>query len=133
MRSRVKTIPKALVRAVLGRDVGWCLLALPGCTGEATVADHRAERGMGGSDVLNDGRALQASCWHCNGVKSGNLHPIMRANLIERGLIVPKAATNAATLTRCAETPLEDLEGERWFLVDEHTRVHVNDAQRGRY
>lgn len=133
MKSRVKPIPRPLVRAVLKRDGGWCLLALPGCLGEATVADHRAERGMGGSTILNDGRALVAACGLCNGLKSGNLSTILRHNLYIRGLYVPKAATNEATLARCAETPIESLEGERYFLIDEHTRVHVDDAQKGRY
>jgi hypothetical protein len=128
----VKTIPKDLVRGVLERDGGFCLLALPGCLGEASVADHRAERGMGGSDVLNHGVALVAACGLCNGRKT-HLGTIERYGLIQRGLIVPKAATNQQTLIRCAETPVEYLDGERHFLIDAHTTVNVLDAVRGRF
>ncbi|MEO2134634.1 hypothetical protein [Microbacterium sp.] len=46
-------------------------------------------------------------------------------DLIDRGIRVEKAATNAATLTRALNTPVTDLEGRRWLLIDEHSRKEV--------
>ncbi len=108
------------------------MLGLLGCYGEASVADHRSDRGHGGSEVLNHGCVLVAACGPCNGRKT-HLKTHERLELLDRGLIVPKAATNEKTLARCAQIPVLDLQGDDWFLIDEHTRVHVNDAQRGRY
>ena len=120
------SIPRKLVQQVLTRDGGFCLLALPGCLGEATVADHRANRGAGGSKVLNDPRALIAACGPCNGAKEDSTGQL-RLNLAERGLIVPKAATNQQTLTRCAHTPVERLDGVLVWLTGWGTAVEVGE------
>jgi 5-methylcytosine-specific restriction endonuclease McrA len=52
--------------AVLRRDGYECQLRLPGCTGEATTADHVIPRSQGGTATLDN---LQASCRHCNSSK----------------------------------------------------------------
>lgn len=114
----------AVKRAVIARDGGFCLAALHNCQGEATTAHHRANRGAGGSRVLNHGGNLVAICGQCNS-DAEDAGAITRMDLIERGLRVEKAATNAATLTRALTTPVTDLEGRRWLLIDEHTRQEV--------
>ena len=113
----------AIKKAVLERDGHFCLLALPGCEGEATITHHRANRGAGGSRILNHPGNLVAACPPCNSAAE-DAHAIVRLDLIERGLRVEKAATNEATLTRALTTPVEYLDGERFYLVDEHTRTH---------
>jgi 5-methylcytosine-specific restriction endonuclease McrA len=116
----------AVKRAVISRDGGFCLLALPGCLGEAQTAHHRANRGSGGSRVLNHPANLVAVCTPCNGAAE-DAHAIVRLDLIERGLRVEKAATNEATLTRALNTVVEYLDGERYYLVDENTRTHETE------
>jgi len=111
-------------RAVIERDGGFCLLALHNCEGEATTAHHRANRGSGGSRVLNHPGNLVATCRQCNS-DAEDAGTITRMDLIDRGLRVEKAATNAATLARALETPVTDLEGRRWLLIDERTRKEV--------
>ena len=120
-------IPKRMIRDVIERDNGFCLLAGPFCVGEATVADHRANRGMGGSKVLNSPENLIAACSPCNGWKE-TAHSIELGFLIERGLRVLRAATVAETLRRCRETPIEDLTGEQWWLTADGRRVPANTA-----
>lgn len=119
--------PVSVKRAVIARDGGWCLLALHNCQGEATTAHHRANRGSGGSRVLNHPANLVATCSQCNS-DAENAGAITRMDLIDRGLRVEKAATNAATLTRALTTPITDLEGRTRLLIDEHTRKEVGDA-----
>lgn len=117
-------IPKKLVTACLERD-GWtCQLALPGCLLDATVADHRANRGHGGSKVLNDLACLIAACGLCNGAKE-DAHSLELIALENRGLWVRKAATNADTVKRCRETPVEGLDGELAWLTSDGRRVPV--------
>lgn len=130
MKSRVKTMPKGLVRDVIERDGGFCLLVLPGCMGEASTADHRSDRGHGGSMILNDGAALIAACGLCNGRKT-HLSSLERLELIRRGLIVAKDSTNEKTLARCKETPIETVEGERFYLISANERTRVEDMMRG--
>lgn len=121
----------AVKRQVIERDGGWCLLALPGCQGEATTTDHRANRGAGGSRVLNDPANLVAACSLCNSAKA-DAHTLVLLELEERGLWVRPAATNEKTLARARETPVETLDGERWYLISGTERVRVDDMQRGR-
>lgn len=45
-----------------------CALALPGCTGKATVADHIVAAEDGGAYTLDN---LQPACHHCNSVRGG--------------------------------------------------------------
>ncbi len=114
--------PSASVkRDVIQRDGGLCLLALSGCTGEAQTTDHRANRGSGGSRVLNHPSVLVAACTACNGAKA-DAHSLTLLDLVERGLFVRRAATNAETLTRCQQTPIQDVEGDWWWLIDASTR-----------
>lgn len=118
--------PAVMKRQVIERDGGFCLYALPGCQGEATTTDHRANRGSGGSRVLNDGACLCAICWSCNSAKA-DAHALVLFDLEERGLYVPKAATNEATLARCKATPVEYLDGERYYLLSATERVREQD------
>lgn len=121
-------IPKKMVALVIARDGGFCQLALAGCLGEATVADHRADRGHGGSKTLNDPAALVAACGLCNGAKT-EAHSLILLDLIERGLRVPKDSTNAKTLTRCRVTPMQDLAGDWWFLLSDGTRQLIEEPE----
>jgi hypothetical protein len=116
--------PVSVKRAVIARDGGFCLYALPGCQGEATTTDHRANRQAGGSRLLNHPGNLCAICWSCNSAKA-DAHAITLFDLEERGLWVRAGATHAATLQRVLETTVTDLEGRRWLLIDEHTRKEV--------
>ena len=118
-------IPRRVFEAVKERDGGFCLLALPGCLGEGGVADHRANRGMGGAKVLDHGAALILACAICNGRKA-DAHALTLFDLEERGLWVRPAATHTKTLARVLQTPVTDLEGRRWLLIDEHTRQEVD-------
>lgn len=120
---------KRRVADVIRRDGGFCLLALHVCTGEAQVAHHRANRGMGGSPVLDDPANLVAACSACNW-EAENAGAIMRMDLIERGMRVEKAATNVQTLARARQRPVEALDGERYFLISATERVNVQDAMR---
>ncbi len=114
-------------RQVIQRDGGFCLLALAGCEGEATTTDHRANRGSGGSRVLNDPRCLVAACWHCNGVKA-DAGEIVLFELESRGLYIRKAATNEETLQRCIAEPVEYLDGQRHYLVSATERRHISEG-----
>lgn len=109
-------IPRPMVGIVIDRDGGRCVLALnKTCVGTATTADHRANRGRGGSKVLDDPRNLIAACSLCNGRKE-TVHGAELKALIDRGVRVRKAATNAQTLDRVALVPVQYPDG-RWFLL----------------
>jgi hypothetical protein len=120
-------IPKKLVTLVLERDDGWCVIAGPACLGEATVADHRANRGSGGSKILDDPRNLIAACGLCNGWKEDTSR-WDRAELVRRGVIVSKAATNQETVRRCQYQGVEYPDGETWFLTSDGRRVDVQSV-----
>jgi 5-methylcytosine-specific restriction endonuclease McrA len=113
-------------KAVIRRDGGLCVLRLPDCTGEAQTADHRANRQAGGSRLLNDPAVLVGACALCNGRKEDSTGD-EREELIRRGLIVLPAATHEKTLARCKITPVEFPGGEKFYLIDEDTRVHERD------
>lgn len=103
------------INDVLARDKGLCVLRLPGCTLRATLADHRANRGSGGSKVLDAIENLIAACVLCNGAKE-DADETLRAELIARGVRVEKHSTNAKTLVRCRATPVRYPDGvERWL------------------
>ncbi|WP_341935312.1 hypothetical protein MRBLWO14_000957 [Microbacterium sp. LWO14-1.2] len=122
------TVTVATKKAVIERDGGFCLMALPGCLGEAQTAHHRANRGSGGSTVLDDPANLCAVCVPCNGAAE-DATSLLRMDLIERGLRVEKAATNAATLERSKATPVEYLDGERFYLVSATVRRHISEGR----
>ncbi len=111
------SVPRKTVLQVLERDHGLCVIAGPLCLGEATEPDHRANRGAGGSKLLNDVRCLIAACGLCNGWKT-TVHGDDRDLLIARGVIVEKAATNAGTLTKCQYTPLIYPDGSGYWLLN---------------
>lgn len=116
-------------RAIIRRDGGFCLLALPGCQGEATTTDHRANRQMGGSRLLNHPAVLIAACGICNGRKA-DAGAITLMDLEERGLYVRPGATHEATLRRCIETPVEYLDGTRHYLISATETVPVDEFMR---
>lgn len=122
------TVTVATKVAVIERDGGFCLLALPDCLGEAQTTHHRANRGSGGSEVLDHPANLVAACSPCNGAAE-DAGAIVRADLIYRGLRVEKASTNAKTLERAKETPVESLDGERWRLISATERIHEADME----
>lgn len=119
--------PKVMA-ALKVRDKGFCLMALPGCLGEGNVPHHRANRGSGGSKVLDHPANLVLVCSLCNGAAE-DAGSLLRLDLIERGLRVEKMATNAQTLERVKQTPVTCLEGESWFLIDENTRTHESERR----
>lgn len=122
------SVSVAMKRAVIARDGGFCLMALPGCLGEAQTAHHRANRGAGGSSVLDHPANLCAVCTVCNGLAE-DAPAIVRLDLLERGLRVGKAATNAQTLERAKDTPVTALDGMRWLLISATQRVLVSEVQ----
>lgn len=122
------TVTVAMKKAVIERDGGFCLLALPGCTGEAQTTDHRANRGSGGSTVLDDPANLIAACALCNGAKA-DAGALVLMELEERGLWVRKDSTNAKTLQRSRETPVEYLDGEQFYLVSATERRHISEGR----
>lgn len=123
------TVTVALKKAIIERDGGFCLMALPGCNGYAQTTHHRANRGMGGSTILDHPANLVAVCVLCNGYAE-DAPALVRFDLIERGLRVEKAATNEATLRRAVETPVEYLDGERCYLISASERVSVDEFMR---
>lgn len=123
------SLPRKLVDQVIERDGGFCLLALPGCLGYATIADHRANRGMGGAPSLDHPANLIAACGICNGHKA-DAHAITLMDLEERGLWVRPAATHEKTLRRAIETPVEYLTGDRYYLISATERVGVDEFMR---
>lgn len=120
------TIPKRIVTGVIERDEGWCLLTGPHCLGEATVADHRANRGMGGAKGLDVPENLVAACTVCNGWKE-TAHSLELIELKRRGLRVLRAATVKETLSRCRNIPVIDLQGRWWFLLPDGGRELITD------
>lgn len=116
--------PVTVKRAVIERDGGFCLLALHVCTGEAQTTDHRANRGAGGSRLLNDPINLIGACVLCNGAKADANSAILQA-LEARGLWVRPDSTHEKTLARARRTPVEDLEGRWWMLISATERVEV--------
>ncbi|MDR6867653.1 hypothetical protein J2Y69_002257 [Microbacterium resistens] len=90
------TVSVTVKKRVIERDGGFCLMMLPGCSGEAQTTHAGA---------------------------------IVRADLIERGLRVEKAATNAATLHRSKATPVQAIDGEWYYLVSATVRRHVSEGR----
>ena len=117
------SIPRKVVAAVLARDNHRCVIAGPHCTGVATLADHRANRGAGGSKVLDIPENLIAACALDNSHKEDADGPY-RAQLVARGIRVQKRATNAQTAERCASVPV--LYSDGWHYLEGVERVPVN-------
>lgn len=123
-------LPRKLFEQIRERDKGFCLYALPGCLGEGGVLDHRANRGSGGSKILDDARNLALCCAICNGLKA-DAGEIVLYELESRGLYIRKAATNHQTLQRAIDMPVTYLDGEHYYLVDASTRRHVSEGRPG--
>lgn len=121
------TLPRRLFDQIAERDGYFCLMALHNCDGEGNVLHHRANRGAGGSKILDHPANLVLSCWRCNG-DAEDASAIVRMDLIERGLRVEKAATNEATLERAKRTPVEYLTGDRYLLVSATERKPFVEA-----
>ncbi|MDR6868948.1 hypothetical protein J2Y69_003574 [Microbacterium resistens] len=122
------TVSVTVKKRVIERDGGFCLMMLPGCSGEAQTTHHRANRGSGGSTILDHPANLCAVCVPCNGAAE-DAGAIVRADLIERGLRVEKAATNAATLHRSKATLVQAIDGEWYYLVSATMRRHVSEGR----
>lgn len=119
-------ISPRMVELVLERDGEVCQLALNGCTYQATVADHRANRGMGGSPALNSPVNLIAACGVCNGAKEA-VSGAEYDRLIAHGLRILRAATTARTLERAAATPVTYRHGDRYILRPDGGRTIVRN------
>lgn len=104
------------IRGVLKRDHDTCVIRGPFCTVHATVADHRANRGAGGSRMLDDPSNLIAACELCNGWKEDTTGRD-RLRLERRGIRLPKRATNAQTLQLAMSVPVKYPDGV-WRLLD---------------
>jgi len=78
-------VSKRTKLAVLARDNYVCVIAGLNCVGVATVVDHRANRGSGGSTVLDAPENLIACCPLCNGGKE-DADGAYRAELVARGI-----------------------------------------------
>lgn len=117
-------IPESMRDGVIRRDGGWCVIASPVCTLVATVADHVANRGSGGSVILNNPVVLVAACVPCNGWKEDATGDDLEW-LKRRGLRVEKAATNEATLERCRNNIVTYSTGERYLLREDYKKEAV--------
>ena len=115
-------IPKSLVKRVLARDHGMCVIAGPPCTRDATVADHRVNRGHGGSKVLNDLANLIAACGLCNGWKE-DVDGEALIELRRRGVRVQPDSTHAKSLLRAQITPVEYPNGMVVILTSSGDRL----------
>ena len=113
-------------KALIARD-RICVINLPGCSGWAETLDHRANRGSGGSKVLNAPYCLVGSCVRCNGLKE-DADGDTRADLIRRGVRVQKRATNQQTAERCRDTPVLFPDGSWWRLLEDGTKELVRAA-----
>lgn len=114
---RLVAIPKAVVAAVLERDGHRCVLDGPECQGVAMLADHRANRGMGGSKLLDDARNLIAACVVCNNWKE-DTSGWTRAALIARGYRLRNAATAAKTLAVAEAVQVLYADGWHYLTAD---------------
>jgi len=116
--------------AVLARDNNVCVIAGPHCVGVASVVDHRANRGSGGSTVLDAPENLIACCPLCNGGKE-DAGAEYRAELVARGIRVQKRATNAQTAERCTNIPV--LYADGWHRLEGFARVPIKALEAVEY
>ena len=120
-------IPKKIVALVLDRDGGLCVLRIsPDCLGDASCADHRANRGHGGAKnrVLDQPSNLIAACGVCNGLKE-EAGKGMRAELERRGVRLKSDSLHAKTALRALVTPVEYPDGIEYYLLDDGSREEV--------
>lgn len=119
-------ISPRMVDLVIERDGEVCQLALNGCTYQATVADHRANRGMGGSPVLNSPVNLIAACGVCNGAKE-SVSGLELDGLFARGLRLFNGRLAEQTLELAAKTPVTYRNGDRYILRPDGGRTIVRE------
>lgn len=112
-----KPMGKKLVAAVIHRDGGYCVLRLPWCQIVATVADHRANRGHGGSRSLDGMSNLIGACGRCNGAKEDATGEVVE-ELIRSGHRVIPDSTHQKTAVRALNQPVLYPDG-RWYLLDD--------------
>ncbi|QOC26068.1 hypothetical protein IC744_06860 [Microbacterium hominis] len=117
-------LPRKLFEQIKERDGHFCLLALSNCLGEGGVLDHRANRGMGGSKILNHPALLVLACSRCNGDKADGTAMVLM-ELESRGLYIRPDSTHEKTLQRAVQTPVEGLDGRWWMLISATERVEV--------
>lgn len=117
-------IPPKTVALVIERDGGFCMLRFEVCTGAATVADHRANRGSGGAKhhVLDQPSNLIAACRLCNGYKESNAD---RAVMIARGVRVESGRTHQHTAEKAREIPVTYPDGKTYLLDDAGGKCRV--------
>lgn len=113
--TRSKGIPRKVVNAVLARDEGRCVLRSFGCLGEASVADHRVGRGMGGNPRLNVAVNLLAACAICNGLKESDAQ--FRRECTRLGIHIDRSQSTALDLERAARIPVRYPDGTWWILT----------------
>lgn len=118
----MSVIPRKIRDLVLERDQYRCVINGPGCTVTATVADHRVNRAMGGSSVLNDPANLVAACWSDNGWKEDSTGA-ERLDLVRRGVRVVPDSTHAKSLLRAQITPVEYPDGTVALLTSTGKRL----------
>lgn len=118
----MSVIPRKIRDLVLERDQYRCVINGPGCTVTATVADHRVNRGHGGSSVLNDPANLVSSCVICNSEKE-NAHGERLVELKRRGVRVVPDSTHAKSLLRAQITPVEYPDGTVALLTSSGKRL----------
>ena len=121
-------IPKKTVALVLDRDGGLCVLRIsPDCLGEASCADHRANRGKGGAKnrVLDQPSNLIAACGVCNGLKETVSGGVL-ADLIRRGIRLRPDSLHAKTALRALVTPVEYPDRRTFYLLDDGRRDEVD-------
>lgn len=116
-------IPKRLVQRVLERDGGMCVLSSRFCLGEATVADHRVNRGMGGLKGLDRVELLVSACSVCNGLKESD--PEFAAVCRERGLKISPSQSSAQDARIAALTPVEYPDGVLYWLTADGRKVEA--------
>jgi hypothetical protein len=109
-------IPRKVVNAVLERDKHQCVLRSFGCLGEATVADHRVGRGMGGNPRLDVAVNLVAACAICNGLKESDAH--FRRECTRLGIHIARSQSTDIDLTAAGRIPVRYPDGSWWLLTD---------------
>lgn len=113
-------IPKRIVKQVLERDGGACVLSSRLCLGQASCADHRVGRGMGSSKGLDVPANLVAACSICNGLKESDA--VFRAECTSRGLHIKRSQATALDIQHCLETPIVAPDGTLWLLTADGKR-----------
>ncbi|MDR2294712.1 MAG: hypothetical protein LBE05_05860 [Microbacterium sp.] len=118
------TVSRQRKDRIITRDGGRCQLRLPICQIEATTADHRANRGRGGSQMLDHPSNLIAACGLCNEAKE-RADKKTRAELIACGHRVEAHATNEKTLARVQQTPYLGHDGAWYVNASDDVRRRV--------